>query len=168
MSFSTHCDCADIPVTSGGKDGPACGCFGWDETPSLSHGEKHQGKGAGDTGHCLRGGDMESHHGASKMRARACRDVAGGTMWGDTGDEEGTPVWGWDSDTSRWGHRAGPHATTRWSCVTGDVSGDKELVLDDLEMVLGGQDMASDVWEVVLEGQATVLVDQEVVLGTRI
>lgn len=41
------------------------------------------------------------------------------------------------------------------------------MVLDDLEMVLGGQDMASDVWEMVLEGQATVLVDQEVVLGTR-
>lgn len=63
---------------------------------------------------------MESHHGARKMRAEAWRDVAGGTMWGDIGDEEGIPVWGWDSDTSRWGHRAGPRVTRRWCWVTGD------------------------------------------------
>lgn len=70
-------------------------------------------------GHRALRGDMKSHHGASKMKVGAWRDVAGGTMWGDTGDEgplheEGTPVWGWDSDTNRWGHhRAGPHATRR-------------------------------------------------------
>lgn len=79
MSFSTHCDC-DIPVTGGGKDGPACGCFEWDETSSLSHGEKYQGKG----GHRALRGDMESHHGVSKMRVGAWRDVAvaqcGGTL----------------------------------------------------------------------------------------
>lgn len=62
-------------------------------------------------------------------------------MWGDTGDKEGSPVWEWELDTSRWGHRA-------------------EGGLGRQEMVLGGQEMASDVREV-------VLVDQEVVLGTR-
>lgn len=34
------------------------------------------------------------------------------------------------------------------------------MVLDDQEMVLGSQEMASDAWEV-------ILADQEVVLGTR-
>lgn len=111
MSFSTHCNCADIPVTGGGEDGPACGCFGWDETTSY-HMEKNTKARRGDTGHCLRD-DIESHHGTSKVTTRAWRDVAGGTMWGDIVDGEGTPVWGWDSDTSRWGHRAGLPATRK-------------------------------------------------------
>lgn len=100
MSFSTCCDRADVSVTDGGKDGPACPWVlwvGWGGAPSPRphpHGVKCQGKGTQGTVWVVVPGTVTVGHNESRSMERW-----GGWhhVGGDVGDGEGrdgaqTPV----------------------------------------------------------------------------